>query len=272
MPDTIKLFHTLKLFFLESCCYDISTGTTYATPGNTSPVPTASTSTRATTTTTISTIPHTSVAPVTSATSPAASTCSPGSYAAVTNGLCVPASLIGQSCKGKQISPSIDCGQNEFCCFVADSPTGGFYQPGVTCSPDSNPMIGNGRCVDPGQVASQCPGQLLSNSANCQPSQLCCYNIPSTTARPVTTTTTELLTVPMITTVSTTPATTTVCTAVAEFVSILKFGNFLEMFCDPFSMKNITQIPSHLAPLWLPLIKKKVSAMWVCILLEFFRY
>ncbi|OQV16688.1 hypothetical protein BV898_09199 [Hypsibius exemplaris] len=149
----------------EVCCYNPPATTTTTTTER----PTERRTT--TTTTEAPTNPPTTLPTV-------VRTCRPGSYAAITNGVCTSSKLIFQQCKGKQISPSVDCLRKEYCCFYADSPVGaGFYQAGLSCSPDSNPMIGSGTCVDSYRSGDMCETMLWGRSRNCDRNQVCCYPV-----------------------------------------------------------------------------------------------
>ena len=120
---------------------------------------------------------------------------------------------------GIQISPSLDCALNEYCCYtqaptvIAPSPSG--------CIPYTNPAVSNGTCVDASQLATVCRGSQIATSLNCQVTQFCCFGgasgLPaltttSTSVAPTTATTAYVSAAPLATTVATTNPTTTVTT------------------------------------------------------------
>ncbi|GAU92875.1 hypothetical protein RvY_04899 [Ramazzottius varieornatus] len=208
----------------EACCYNMNLGPEDQKQLIQTQAPTTTTqSTVPPTTTASSTTPSTTTSVVVQSVTPAPTTpapvhfCSPGSYAAIKNGICTPSSQIGQQCKGKQISPSVDCNRNEYCCFVADAPVGGIVFSGA-CSPSDNPSIINGQCVDRNDIPLACSALRISVSVNCQYGQVCCYqNLPEvTTSR--TTRSTPRPTIPTTTTQSTT-TTVTLATTTRVFRS-----------------------------------------------------
>ncbi|OQV16690.1 hypothetical protein BV898_09201 [Hypsibius exemplaris] len=108
--------------------------------------------------------------------------CTPQSNPSVHNGVCTELGALSQTCQGRQISKSTDCLTSQFCCF--NSPTVGPYPiPIITgggCTPNTEPSVKNGTCVDLNQLTTQCQDLRFSKSTQCQASQFCCFTVPVT--------------------------------------------------------------------------------------------
>lgn len=104
------------------------------------------------------------------------STCTPNTEPSVTSGTCTNPSDVTTLCRNSRLSKSIQCGNEQFCCFGGVQSND--VQPetsGNLCIPNSSRGITDGRCFNPNQLSAQCIGQRFSKSVNCAPSQFCCF-------------------------------------------------------------------------------------------------
>lgn len=106
---------TTNCLYGEACCYP-------AQRPITTTVRSTTTTTVQTTKTTDTTTKKMTAPPTTkTTTTPIPGSCRPGSDDKITSGTCMATAEIIRECKGSQISLSVDCKKNEYCCFLDPS-------------------------------------------------------------------------------------------------------------------------------------------------------
>lgn len=131
---------------------------------------------------------------ITSTTSPTlGGPCSPQGYPNAHDGFCTSVFKLSLECAGKQAAPSLKCGLYEYCCFKTPvAPAGTVLAPAGFCTPEINPSVSNGICVETALIATSCNSHDISWSISCNLSQLCCFNANGDPIAGSTGTTTEM--------------------------------------------------------------------------------
>ncbi|XP_055337752.1 uncharacterized protein LOC129587838 [Paramacrobiotus metropolitanus] len=102
--------------------------------------------------------------------------CTPNSQPTINTGTCINRGDLTTQCKNnKAFSKSVNCSDDQFCCFDASNIANKLETGTAMCSPNTAPDVKNGMCVDKSQLHSQCNDLRISKSSQCSSEQFCCF-------------------------------------------------------------------------------------------------